>query len=102
MSLTNVIIYGMAVWRMASMLVNETGPWNMFLKLRYWAGIEHEGMIPDNFFGGVLSCVWCTSIWIAFFFTVFLLLSPKWSLVLAVSLSFSTVAIIIDKIVNKN
>ena len=83
------------------MFVNEKGPKNIFLNIRYWAGIEHEGMIPDNFFGGVLSCVWCTSIWIAFFFTTFFLISAKWSLVVAVSLSLSTIAILIDTFIKR-
>jgi len=101
MSLTEILIYGMAVWRVASLFVYETGPRNIFLKLRYWAGIEHEGMIPDNFFGGVLSCIWCSSIWVAFFLTLLWLISPDWALKLAVFLSLSTVAILIDTFIKR-
>lgn len=102
MELKYLLIYGMAVWRISSLLTGESGPRGVFERLRQWAGIEHEGMEPDNILGGILSCVWCASVWVAFFFTIFWLISPEWSLKVAIALSFSTLAILIDVFIKKN
>jgi hypothetical protein len=58
------ILLSFATWRISSLLVNENGPWNIFLRLRQRAGLENAIEIPDGFFPGVLSCVWCCSMWV--------------------------------------
>jgi hypothetical protein len=99
-TLAEILIYCLAVWRVASLFVQESGPAFVFKRIREWAGIVHDGeevaIIPDTFFAQVLSCVWCSSIWIAFFWTIFWLFSPEWSLKLAVPFAFSTGAIWLD------
>lgn len=101
MSLVDFFIYGFATWRVASLLVQEDGPWGVFMKLRELAGIEHDDgevfIIPSNFFAGILSCVWCASMWVAFFWLVFWMAWPWMALRLAIACSFSTVAILVDK-----
>jgi len=100
------IIFGMATWRVAALLVREGGPFSAFKKLRELAGIQHDEngepwIIPNNLLAGILSCVWCASVWVAggwFFFWIF---APEISLKLATAFSFSTAAILIDKFIQK-
>lgn len=102
MKVTDLLIYGLATWRLASLFVQEDGPFDVFVKLRELAGIEHDEnkepyIIPDNFFAGILSCVWCCSMWAALLWGVIYLLFPVWSLKIAMVFAFSTIAIVIDK-----
>jgi len=101
MRLIDLVIYGFATWRVASLLVNENGPWNLFVWLRELTGIEHEDgevfIIPSGFWPDLFSCVWCCSMWVAFFWLVFWMAWPWMALRVAIMFSFSTVAILVDK-----
>lgn len=46
-----------AVWRITHLVVAEEGPYEMFAKLRGWAA--------GGILGGILSCFYCASIWVA-------------------------------------
>jgi len=99
---TELVIFGLATWRIASLLVQEDGPFYMFYRLREKVGIGHDEnrkvfMIPDRFFAQVLSCVWCSSIWVGFGWLAFWLWTPEIALKIAAAFSFSTVAIMIDR-----
>lgn len=60
----NAILAGLAGWRLASLLVQEDGPFSMFEIVRRWAGVPKIGLqAPRPFVGGLLSCVWCCSVW---------------------------------------
>lgn len=100
----NLIIYALAVWRISSIFVNEGGPFDLFLKIRTnIAGIKYDefgkmSMIPGNVLAGILSCVWCCSMWIGFFFTLFWLVFPTISFILAVPFALSALAIGYNKL----
>lgn len=101
MPLEHLVIYFIAIWRIANLFVNEAGPWKVFLRIREWAGIKHDDtgfpyMIPDNFTAQLLSCIWCFSIWVSFFVTAVWLVSPEWSLKLCVPFALSGGAICIE------
>lgn len=90
--LFDFLINGLATWRASSLLVNEMGPYYVFRRMREAAGFAYypDGDVlrrPDNH---VLSCVWCTSLWLAFG-VGFL---PKW---LRRGLALSAVAIIVEE-----
>lgn len=61
----HIIVAAFAGWRIASLLVNESGPWNLFLRLRQRLGAEDDGVFFDTapFWHGLFSCVWCAAIW---------------------------------------
>lgn len=106
MTITYLIIFGLAVWRISSLFVNEDGPFEVFRNFRLWSGIQYDdfgmmNMIPNSFFAGVLSCVWCCSIWISFFLTAIWLFYPEIALKASVPFAFSAVAIIIDTRIKK-
>lgn len=54
LSALDLFIIAAASWRLAYMLVNEAGPFQMFARLRRWST-----------FGGLLECIYCTSVWTA-------------------------------------
>lgn len=98
MTITALIIYGLATWRLASLFVNESGPGDMFVHLRELCGIEHDDLkqktiIPDGILAGIFSCVWCCSIWVGVFWMVFDLLLPAVALRAAVLFAFSALAV---------
>jgi len=101
MTLINFLIYALAVWRVSSLLVNESGPGGIFIKIRGLTGITHDedgkiSTIPDTLLAGILSCVWCSSIWIGVFWTVLWIVIPEASLVFAFPFALSAVAVMIE------
>ena len=47
----------LATWRIVHLLAHEDGPWDLFVRLRVWFG--------HGFWGGLMDCFYCLSIWIA-------------------------------------
>lgn len=89
--IVSILMTGLAVWRLAYMLTQESGPFMVFTKLRAATGIQHDEhgkpiAWPDV---NMLSCLYCTSVWMA----MFILVCPKWLLSL---LAYSGLAILIE------
>lgn len=75
----------LATWRVTSLLVQEAGPYRVFVRLRQHAkGTE---------IGTALECVWCTSVWVAILIVILDHFYPRLVDILAVS----TGAILVDK-----
>ena len=96
MTLVELIVYGLATWRIASLLVDEPGPFRIFVRLRSMVGITHDeddnvAIIPDGFLPGILSCVYCCSIWIGLFWTLMQLV--PFAFYIALPFALSAVAI---------
>ena len=94
-------IYALAAWRIASLLVNEKGPWNVFLRLRLWTGIEHDTqgrhtIIPDGFLAGILSCVWCCSVWVGTGMVILAGVWPGGALWFAKAMALSAAVVILE------
>jgi hypothetical protein len=53
-----VLLCVLAAWRLTHLLVAEDGPFDLVFKLRAWLG--------DSFFGLVMDCFYCASVWLAF------------------------------------
>lgn len=64
------LLVGLAGWRVASLLVQEEGPFDIFSRLRALAGHSDTEATLDpehwlrRFFYTLLGCVWCTSVWV--------------------------------------
>lgn len=58
----------LAVWRLTHLFINEDGPWDLIYLLRKAVGA--------GFFGSLLDCFYCLSIWIALPFGLWL--GPSW------------------------
>lgn len=91
----------LATWRVSSLLVNERGPFDLFLRLRSWAGIQHDSqgrstIIPDGLLSGVLSCVWCASVWVGAGWAAAYWLWPDYALPVALALALSAAAVLVE------
>lgn len=96
------LLLGAATWRLSVMVVREDGPLNSFFRLRSWAGITHDEdrhilIVPDRFLPSLLSCVWCSSVWIAAGWTILWILLPSVALLLATVFALSATAIVADR-----
>jgi hypothetical protein len=95
--LADFLIIGLATWRVTSLFVHEAGPWDVFVRVRDLMGFEHdEGHVigtPQGFWGGLFSCVWCLSMWVAPVIGILFLIAP----VIVFVIALSSLAILIDK-----
>lgn len=102
MSIPLLLILGFATWRISNLLVLEKGPFNVFVRIRELAGIIHDTQgepyqYPDNFLAELLSCVWCTSVWVGTAWAIAWLLWPEVTVKVSVPFALSAIAIVIDK-----
>lgn len=77
-----------AVWRVVHLLNAEDGPFDLLLKLRRLAGV--------GFWGGLLDCFYCLSVWIAVPFAWFL--GQRWSERLLLWPALSGAAILLERL----
>lgn len=68
LNLFELLILGcFATYRLTQLIVDEAGPFNMFGKFRYWAGVrydEHSRRTALNQFAEGLNCFYCSSVWV--------------------------------------
>ena len=98
------LIFGLSVWRISSLLVNEDGPWDIFRHIREWVGIKDLGaegvFIPNGFWPGFFSCIWCASLWISLIVLGAWLMWPSVTWWACVAFSLSSIAIWFENQVN--
>lgn len=104
MSLSVLLVLCMATWRLSSLFAYEDGPYGLFAKMRYAAGIRQSvlpGGVPysEKELGKGLMCLWCNSVWMAAALTIlsFLLNLVPLSEVIFYALAASTGAIAFEK-----
>ena len=85
------ILSMLAVWRVAHLLACEDGPFDLIFRLRKAAG--------EGFFGSLLDCFYCLSLWIAIPFAI--LLSTDWTTRAVVWLALSGGASLAFKITDR-
>jgi hypothetical protein len=56
-SMVEVVLATLAVWRVTHLLWTEDGPWRVFARLR--------DATRDRFVGRILACFYCLSVWVA-------------------------------------
>lgn len=63
----NLLALGLATWRVSFFLVKEDGPGLIARRVRELTGIEHDmdGNVISYNDVTPLSCVFCTSVWVA-------------------------------------
>lgn len=100
MTTLTFLILSLAVWRVSSLVVHEAGPFDMFIKIREFFGIQHDNgipyMIPSTFIAGVISCVWCFSIWLSVLWVILWFTSPDFIFYVSLPLAFSGFAIMVE------
>lgn len=110
MNLLLFLALSLATWRISSMLVNESGPANVFRRVRNGLGVI-PGEKPENqphILAGIFACLWCNSVWVGWLLgglTIYglgeKLTAVTALVVLGGGLSLSTTAIIIEIAVNQ-
>ena len=80
----------LATWRLTHLLAMEDGPGDAIVTLRKWLG--------DGFFGKLMDCFYCLSLWIAA--PVACLLMKKWSEWPLVWLALSGAACLLERLGN--
>lgn len=100
-------LLALALWRVSSLLVSERGPFDAFLRLRSWAGIAHDdggaalSFDGRGYFAGLLFCVWCTSLVLAFGVAALYVVAPAVARVAALPFALSALAIAFNRGVGK-
>jgi hypothetical protein len=72
----------------------------IFARLRYRVGVivSADGVVySDNGFGELFTCVWCMSRWVALILFIAFYFLPVPTMLVCIVLSFSTIAILIDR-----
>lgn len=101
MSLSIFFYLALAAWRLASLVANEDGPWQMFRRLRARAEQWCKNYKFCREFGlyDLFACEWCNSIWIGAGLTLLYLWIGESILYLAIPLALSTIVIILKYVV---
>ena len=97
--LNDVVILGLAVWRLSSLISRESGPFNMFTLLRFRAGVVYNKMseeIPSSELSRGILCLWCVSIWISVPLGIVYFFFPIWTVFSCIPFAISALAILID------
>ena len=92
----------LATWRITKLFVDEDGPFDVFAKLRYKAGVREDqfgNRYAVNKLAEGLTCIWCTSIWFSFFASFFSEYSVNIHTFLIVWLAISAAVIFFDEFV---
>jgi hypothetical protein len=82
----------LAVWRVTHLLGKEDGPFNIIFLMRKKAGA--------GFFGSLLDCFYCLSIWIALPFASWI--GNEWKDIFLFWLSLSATACLLEQATTKN
>ena len=86
------IISTLAVWRLTHLLAKEDGPFDIIVIIRKKAG--------TGFFGKMLDCFYCLSIWIALPFGIWL--GQSWLEKIFIWLAISGAACLLEQGTTKN
>lgn len=84
-----IVLMALATFRLASLLADEPGPFNLFGIIRFHAPGE---------LGKMLDCVWCSSVWIGLGFTVLYYLWPEGTFWIALPFALSATAVGIGEV----
>jgi hypothetical protein len=89
--LETYLILPVVVWRLTHLISMEDGPFDLIIKLRKLLG--------QSFFGKLMDCFYCLSIWIGL--AAAFLITANWKVIL-LCLFYSGTALLLEKITNKN
>jgi hypothetical protein len=89
--ITEFIICTFAVWRITHLFSQEDGPFDLVIRFRKLFG--------QSFFGNLLDCFYCLSIWIAIPFAIWL--AAGWTDGIIVWLALSGAACLLFKLTDK-
>ena len=89
----DLIILGLATWRISYMVVWEDGPFNVFSEIQSWTQ-------RSDFLSGLLSCVNCLSVWVATFLVLSAIMDKIVTVYLMLPFALSAIAVILEEKIN--
>ena len=95
------------MWRLASLLSSERGPYAIFEKIREWCGVRYTIVngteVADSHreIGKLILCPWCSSVWLGAIASLLYLWLGIVIVWVALPLALSALAIIVDSVVNR-
>jgi hypothetical protein len=90
--LEKYLIVVIVVWRLTHLISSEDGPFDLIIKIRK--------MVGNTFFGRLMDCFYCLSIWIGLLCACFV--SGCWQEIIILTLYYSGASILLEKLTNKN
>lgn len=96
-------VLALAVWRISSLIINDAGPFEIFAKFRHLVGVrynEHSEAYGTNELAELFVCICCFSIWVGTAWAILYWYAPVVAFWLALPLSFSAVAIVVNRYAN--
>jgi hypothetical protein len=90
--LLKYLVIVIVVWRITHLINAEDGPFDLIIRLRRLMG--------NSFFGKLMDCFYCLSIWVGFFAALYAGSSLEEILIL--TLYYSGASLILEKLTNKN
>jgi len=99
-----LIVYILATWRLARLLAEEAGPYDVLGRLRHLAGVGYDDV--GNVYGANelargLICVFCNSVWIGSVVALGWLLIPDVMFWLALPLALSGGAVLVNRFIEE-
>jgi hypothetical protein len=91
-ALEKYLILVIIVWRLTHLISMEDGPFDVIIKLRRAAG--------NSFFGKLMDCFYCLSIWIGLGCALFS--GNNLKEIIMLTLYYSGASILLEKLSNKN
>lgn len=88
MTVIEFVMIALAAWYVAHCITKESGPFNLFGRVRSWArrNIKEGERTPDGSFAEAIECVYCMAFWVGLL--VYLLwLTPAQPLVLVLAIA---------------
>jgi hypothetical protein len=95
MTWLEIVVLGLATWRISSMLVDEDGPFTVFARVRHLIGVRFDEMsypVGKNWVADQLTCIWCTSVPVGIGLALYAWMWPQLAFWTAVPFALSAVA----------
>ncbi len=96
-----LLILGLASWRIANLLARESGPWAIFHHLRLLVGVRYEnGHLADDMgmIANGITCIFCNSVWVGAALVGLRLALPLVAEVFAFVMALSMISILVDRL----
>ena len=101
----DIILLGLATWRISSIIANEDGPYEVFSRFRVWAGEywnyttnAREATTP---WGKGIICLFCTSVWIGILLSILYIIDIRISIYISIPFALSSIAVVVNKFVDE-
>lgn len=101
-SAVGLLILILATWRITSLVTEEDGPWFVFERFRYKAGIRDDKEYPGlrygrNEFARGLLCFYCSSLWVGILLVITYWFVPVLAIVMMLPFALSAGAILMRR-----